>query len=206
MAGGLPEADKAAALARAQVDRRRYLTVSIDIILIAMAARRLIPAVQGLSPLEAADLTHAEAQFLAKRLALRAVADGRDLLLDISMASPVSAESWLDNLHRAGYTVTGVFAGISIEESMRRSAVAHRRGQEEYRAGRGYGGRYIPPEAIRALADTRLPATITIPASGIGGQAAPPWWRRSPPGTPVPRWLSCTGGMPGGCTGMGCRR
>jgi hypothetical protein len=37
---------------------------------------------------------------------------------------------------------------------VRRADAAHRRGQERLRAGHGYGGRYIPPEAIRALADS----------------------------------------------------
>jgi hypothetical protein len=47
----------------------------------------MIPAMSGLSPLKAADLAHAEAQFLVMRAALRAITDGRNLLLDISMAS-----------------------------------------------------------------------------------------------------------------------
>jgi hypothetical protein len=42
-------------------------------ILAGMAERRLIPHVDGLTPLEAADLVHVEAQFLAKRLGLRAL-------------------------------------------------------------------------------------------------------------------------------------
>jgi hypothetical protein len=89
-----------------------------------MAERGLIPQVENLSPLEAADLAHTEAQFVAKRLALRALADGRNLLLDITMASRVSLESWLDAVHRAGYVVTGVFVDIGVEESVRRAEIA----------------------------------------------------------------------------------
>ena len=174
MAGGLPGADTTSALAQAHIDRARYLMVSIDTVMPAMATRGLIPPVQGLSSLEAADLAHTEAQFLAKRLALRGLADGRNLLFDISMASPVSVQSWIGTLHRAGYSVTGIFTDISVEESVRRTAAAHRRGHDQYRAGLGYGGRYIPPEAIRALADTLGLAATTLGDTGGAGDSAAP--------------------------------
>ena len=89
IAGGLPGADKARALDEAGVDRSRYLTVSIDDVLIRMAARQLIPSADadGLSPLARAGRVHGEAQFLAKRVALLALTDGRNLILDISLAS-----------------------------------------------------------------------------------------------------------------------
>lgn len=152
IAGGLPGGGKPAALAAASVHPAQYLTVSVNAVLEELAAAGLIPAVAGLSPMEAADLVHAEAQFVGKRVALRAMADGRNLILDVSMASAQSVTSWLSALRSAAYAVTGVFADLGIEESVRRADAAHRRGEEEYRAGRGHGGRYIPPGAIRALA------------------------------------------------------
>ena len=127
-------------------------------ILVEMAGRRLIPHVDGLTPLEAADLVHVEAQFLAKRLGLRALADGRNVIWDISMASQHAVESWIAAHRRAGYTIDAIFVELSIEESVRRSDAMHRRGHDEYRRGRGYGGRYIPAEAIRALALPAVPA------------------------------------------------
>lgn len=51
---------------------------------------------------------------------------------------------------------------ISGEESVRRVNAEHLRRHEGYRNGEGYGGRYIRPEAIRALAD------------GLRAQAAQP--------------------------------
>jgi len=172
--GGLPGADKLAVLAQAGVDPARYLTVSVDAVLREMAARGLIPHVQGLSPMEAADLAHAEAQFLVKRLALRAVADGRDLLFDISFAALHAVESWLDALKLAGYSTQGIVAEITIEESVRRSAAEHRRGHDEYRQGRGYSGRYIPPEAIRALAGAaESPETRATPARSAASHIEP---------------------------------
>jgi hypothetical protein len=91
-------------------------------------------------------------QFLAKRVALRAMTDGRNLILDMSMASVHAVTPWLAALRSAAYAITGVFADLTIEEAIRRSDAAHRRGEEDYRRGRGHGGRYIPAEAIQALA------------------------------------------------------
>jgi hypothetical protein len=95
LAGGLPGADKADALAQEGVSAAAFLMVSVAGVLEEMAARSLIPVVARLSPMEAADLALAEAQFVAKRIAMRAVADGRDVILDISMASEQSVVSWL---------------------------------------------------------------------------------------------------------------
>ena len=161
MAGGLRGADTAGALTQAGIDASRYLTISIDRILVQMADRRLIPHVDGLTPLEAADLVHVEAQFLAKRLGLRALADGRNVIWDISMASQHAVESWIAAHRRAGYTIHGIFVELSIEESVRRSEAMHRRGHDEYRRGHGHGGRYIPAGAIRALALPAVPRPAT---------------------------------------------
>ena len=104
--------------------------------------------------MEASSLAHAEAQFIGKRVAMLGLADGRNLLLEVSMASRAATENWIAALHAAGYTVKAVFAEISIAESIRRCDAAHRHGEEELHRGRGYGGRYIPADAIPALADT----------------------------------------------------
>jgi hypothetical protein len=152
IAAGLPGADKARALDEAGVDRSRYLTVSIDDILVRMAASQLIPEADGLSPLGRSGQVHAEAQFLAKRIALLALTDGRNLILDISLASWRAAEAWTYALRFADYGVNAVFADIGIDEAARWSDAAYHRGEEEFRRGHGYGGRYARAQAIRALA------------------------------------------------------
>jgi hypothetical protein len=159
---GLPGADTSGALANAGVERSHYLTISLHSIMEELAARQLIPLVPGLSPMDASELVHAESAWLAKRLGLRAIADGKNILWDITMASMPSIQSWLDALEAAGYSIQGIFVDISVEESVSRVDAEHRRRHEDYRNGDGYGGRYIRPEAIRALAD------------GLRGQAAQP--------------------------------
>jgi hypothetical protein len=183
VAGGLPGADKAAVLRQAGINESWYFTISIDEILREMAARDLIPVVAGLTRMDVADLVHDEAQFLSKRLGLRAMADGRNLIWDVSMASLPATRALLDALWLASYRVKALFTDLTIEESVRRTDAAHRRGHDEYLAGRGFGGRYIPPEAIRALAlaPEEPPRTIATPA-------------RSPAPDNAPR----PGGFPGG--------
>jgi hypothetical protein len=168
---GLPGADTSGALANAGIDRSWYLTISLDAIKEEMAARQLVPLVSGLSPMEASDLVHAESAWLAKRLGLRAIADGKNILWDITMASMTATQSWLDALEVAGYSVRGLFVDISIEESVGRTEADYWRKHEDYRNGEGYGGRYIPPEAIRALADG-LRSEPAQPVASHPGQPA----------------------------------
>ncbi len=117
------------------MDRSRYLTVSVNAVLDRMAAAGLITESDGLSPLARAGLVHAEAQHLAKRVGLRALMDGRNLLLDISLASWRAAESWTYALRFADYAVTAVFADIGVDEAVRRSGESRRRGRRSSAAG-----------------------------------------------------------------------
>ena len=182
IAGGLPGADKAAELDRAGLDRSRYLTVSIDAVLDRMAGAGLIPAAasrepgsqeaNGSSPLARAGLVHAEAQYLAKRVLLRALVDGRNLILDISLASWRAAEAWTYALRFADYEMTAVFAAIGVDEAVREAEEARRRGEEEFRRGRGYGGRVIPAAAIRALASPIAAATGNRIRWAVGARSA----------------------------------
>jgi hypothetical protein len=202
IAGGLPGADKDAELDRAGLDRSRYLTVSIDAILDRMAGAGLIPEAgrhegsghegssyegsghegsghegsgqeaNGSSPLARAGQVHAEAQYLAKRVLLRALVDGRNLILDISLASWRAAEAWTYALRFADYEMTAVFAAIGVDEAVREAEEARRRGEEEFRRGRGYGGRVIPAAAIRALASPIAAATGNRIRWAVGARSA----------------------------------
>jgi Zeta toxin len=152
IAGGLPGADRAAALEQHGVDRSQFLTISVGGVLTRMAARGLIPPVAGRPPLAAAELVHAEAQHVAKRIGLVAVSDGWNVILDVTLASRPSAESWTYALRFADYAVTAVYADLDVEESVRRSGAAYARDEDRYRHGHGHGGRALPADAIRALA------------------------------------------------------
>ena len=155
MAGGLPGAGKSTILERyAGINRSQYLTINPDEIKDEMGRRDMIPPVDGLSPMEASDLVHEESSYVARRLALRAQADGKNIIWDITMRTRASTERRIDELHSSGYTrIEGIFVDIPVEASVTRAANRHRAGHDDYRVGEGLGGRFVPAEMIRAQAD-----------------------------------------------------
>ena len=154
MAGGLGGAGKSTVLdSYANVDQSRYLKINPDDIKEAMAARGLIPELDGLSPMEASDLVHEESSAVAYQLADRAMKDGKNVIWDITMSSPNSALRRLEDLADEGYSTRGVFVDIPIDVAVERADARHRIGHEDFRAGLGFGGRYVPPEVIKAQTD-----------------------------------------------------
>jgi len=155
IAGGLGGAGKSTVLSdHATLDRSQYLTINPDDIKEKMAASGLVPTVEGLTPMETSALVHEESSQVARRLAIRAMADRKNLLWDITMSSRDTTDRRIDELRVAGYTVIeGIFVDIPIEISVNRAEARHRKGHDEYRAGHGLGGRHVPAEVIRAQAD-----------------------------------------------------
>jgi predicted kinase len=155
MAGGLPGAGKSTILeGHAGIDRSEYLTINPDEIKEEMAHRDMIPPVDGLSPMEASDLVHEESSYVAKRLARRAQSDGKNVIWDITMSSRESTEWRISALRAAGYSrIEGIFVDIPVETSVTRAGSRHWEGHDNYRAGEGPGGRFLPAEIIRAQAD-----------------------------------------------------
>jgi predicted ABC-type ATPase len=156
IAGGLPGAGKSTVLEHhAGIDRSQYLTINPDDVKEEMARRDMIPPVSGLSPMEASDLVHEESSYVARQLALRAQADGKNVIWDITMSSRASTERRIDELRSSGYMqIEGVFIEIPVEISVSRADGRHREGHDDCLTGDGLGGRFIPAEMIRAQADS----------------------------------------------------
>jgi Zeta toxin len=161
LAGGLPGSGKSTVLAsQAGIDRSHFLTLDPDEAKVEMAHRGMIPEVGDLSPMEASDLVHEESSHITKQLALRAYAESKNVIWDITMSSSASTQRRISDLRAAGYgEVEGIFVDIPIEASVRRAGSRYREGQEAYVDGRGVGGRYVAPEAIRAHADPEFGST-----------------------------------------------
>lgn len=155
IAGGLGGAGKSTVLEKyAGIDRSHYLTINPDDIKEEMASRSLIPQVEGLSPMEASDLVHEESSYIAKRLALRAQAEGKNIIWDITMSSQATTTGRIDQLRSAGYmSVQGIFVDIPVETAVARADARHREGQDDHRAGKGFGGRFVPAEVLERQAD-----------------------------------------------------
>jgi predicted ABC-type ATPase len=155
VAGGLAGAGKTTVIREyAGIDLGKYLMINPDEIKEQLARRDLIPDIGGLSPMEAVALAHEESSHLAKRLAQRALADGKNVIWDITMSSSTSTERRIDALRSAGYTrVDGLFVDIPPDISICRSETRHREGLEDHRNGLGLGGRYVAREIILAQVD-----------------------------------------------------
>jgi predicted kinase len=154
MAGGLGGAGKSTVLDRyAGIDQSRFLKINPDTIKEEMAKRGLIPELDGLSPMEASDLVHEESSHIAYMLADRALEDGKNVIWDITMSSRGSTMQRLDALEEAGYSAKGIFVDITVDVAVQRAEARHRSGHEDYRAGIGFGGRFVPPDVIKTQAD-----------------------------------------------------
>lgn len=155
MAGGLGGAGKSTVLRdHAGIDASQYVTLNPDDVKEVMAERGLVPDVPGhedLSPMERAALIHEESSRITGLMADQAYRDGRNLIWDITMSSGKSVESRLNALDRHGYgEVEGVFVDIPTEVSVDRAMSRYRRGVDKFHAGKGHGGRFVPPAIIRA--------------------------------------------------------
>ncbi|HEY1643339.1 MAG TPA: zeta toxin family protein [Streptosporangiaceae bacterium] len=155
IAGGLGGAGKSTVLDKhAGFDESQYLKINPDKIKEELAHRGAVPQIEGLTPMEASGLVHEEASYIAKQLAMRAQADGRNIIWDITMSKRESAEQRIDELRANGYhRIEGVFVDIPIDVSIERAESRHRQDHEKYRAGEGLGGRLVPEEVTRAQAD-----------------------------------------------------
>jgi predicted ABC-type ATPase len=155
IAGGLGGAGKSTVLEQhAGIDRSQYLTINPDNIKEDMANRKLIPEVEGLTPMEASALVHEEASYIAKQLAQRARAEGINIIWDITMSSSEKTEQRIEELKASGYgRIDGLFVDIPVEVSVTRADSRHRIDHDKYLAGEGLGGRLVPPEVTRAQFD-----------------------------------------------------
>ncbi len=155
VAGGLSGAGKTTVLANhPEVDRSKYLTINPDNLKEEMARRGMIPEVEGLSPMEASELVHEESSYLARQLAIRAQAEGKNLIWDITMSDQAKTAQRIMDLREAGYTkIQALFVQIPIETSLKRTEARYWEDQEKWLAGEGLGGRLIPPEVILRQTD-----------------------------------------------------
>jgi predicted ABC-type ATPase len=155
IAGGLPGAGKTTVLEHfANIESSQYLTINPDVIKLVLAKRDLLPRIEGLSPMEASVLAHEETSHISKRLAHRAQSDGKNIIWDVTMSSSASTEKRITSLRESGYTsIDGLFVDIPVDVSLRRVDARHREAHDEYRDGRGLGGRLVPRETILQYAD-----------------------------------------------------
>lgn len=154
IAGGLGGAGKTTVLSdHAGIDTTKYLTINPDDIKEEMARRGLVPQVPGapdLSPMERAALIHAESGTIADLIANRAYRDRKNVIWDITMSTVPGTTAIVNQMHRRGYRIQGVFVDIPVEVAVTRAMRRYRQGVDDYHNGQGLGGRFVPPSVIRA--------------------------------------------------------
>jgi len=155
IAGGISGAGKTTVLTgHAGIDLSRYLMINPDAVKEEMARRGMVPEVRCLTPMEASELVHEESSHIAKRLAHRAHADGKNVIWDVTMSKVSSADERIDWLRNAGYSrIECIFVDIPVEVSKQRADSRHRQAHDACRMGDGLGGRYLPPGMIEAQSD-----------------------------------------------------
>lgn len=153
IAGGLGGAGKSTVLkGYAGIDATQYFTINPDDVKEAMAARGMVPSVEGLSPMEASPLAHEESSHIANLLAARAYASNTNVVWDITMSREASVKKRVAEMRSAGYSrIDSVFVDIPVDTSIERALARHRSGMQRQAAGEGNGGRYVPPSLIRAM-------------------------------------------------------
>lgn len=152
IAGGLGGAGKSTVLRGfAGIADGDYFTINPDDVKEEMVRRGMVPDVPGLSPMEASPLVHEESSYIANMLARRAYREGVNVMWDITMSKKSSVDKRITEMREQGYEeIDAVFVDIPVEASVERALARHRRGLERFRAGNGFGGRYVPPALIRA--------------------------------------------------------
>ncbi len=168
--GGLGGSGKGTVLGKLPGDvKSQYATIDPDGFKEALAARGLVPKVEGMAPMEGAGLIHEESSHLAKLIAERAMRERKNLIYDITMASEKSVTKKMALLEAAGYQAPSVvFVDVPIETSVERALSRHRNGMERYRNGEGLGGRYVAPSVIRGnVTDTEFNSNNRVVFEGL---------------------------------------
>lgn len=154
IAGGLGGAGKTTVLkGHAGINPDDYLTLNPDDVKELMAERGLVPDVPeypNLSPMERSTLIHEESGRITELMADMALRDGKNMMWDITMASGKSVSKRVNALKAAKFKeINAVFVDIPVEVSVKRAMGRYRSGADRYRAGKGLGGRFVPPHIIR---------------------------------------------------------
>ncbi|MFZ4840980.1 zeta toxin family protein [Mycetocola saprophilus] len=103
-------------------------------------------------PLELSALVHAESSMLAKNLRRRALADGRNIVVDTVLSSASSAFALCSELQNNDYSAEILDVEVPFELSAQRIDERWQRSFDQAREyGLGLGGRWVPSEYTREV-------------------------------------------------------
>jgi hypothetical protein len=157
--GGLPGAGKTTALGKLPgMNMDDYLPIAPDDFKAELAKRGLVPHVGDLSPMEASPLVSDEAHHLAQMALDRSMAMRKNIIVDLTMLPADDMAGHIARLRSAGYGhVHGVYVDVPLQVSIDRALARYRAGLESWLAGKGLGGRHVPPADIVKIWGTSDP-------------------------------------------------
>lgn len=154
IAGGLGGSGKSSALHDSpDINSNEYYRIDPDEFKEELAKRGMIPKVPGTTPMEVSTIVHEESSYLSKRLEASLRNEGRNIIIDSTLASAKTSNAKVDNLRNDGYSVDGLFVDVTTETSKQRSNNRYVSGLQEYclkgeEGNESLGGRYLPPDII----------------------------------------------------------
>jgi hypothetical protein len=121
----------------------------------------------GLTPAETSPLVHRESSIISKRIAAAAVAQGKNVIWNVTMRDRPDTEESLVPLDDNGYEIRGLFVDVSTEKA---AASAERRwigGLDNLEInGNGLGGRFLPSGRIYGQATVKPDMPQRVPGAG----------------------------------------
>ncbi len=137
-----------------------YATVNPDDIKALPAFAQFIPDIPGLLPGEAGVLAHEASSYIANRLALRLMAQGKNILFDQTMANLTTVQEKVARMSdRAGpqyESPVAIFVDVPIDQSVKAAKTRWAKGVALVAAGgksTGLDARFVQESYIRAAAD-----------------------------------------------------
>lgn len=172
-AGGLPGAGKTTYLSsdaakKHGINLAEYLVINPDDMkALIVAEPGALPDYPGLRPAETAALVHQESSYLADELQARAMAVGKNILIDRTMGAAKPVLATMQDLKSAGYTLTSVYVDSTPTESLARSEFRYRGTNGDY-SGRPIQFTGLANETMDAQGRTRnriVFDTVAVPGS-----------------------------------------
>lgn len=150
VSGGMGGAGKTSTIKNHNVvDTDNYAVINPDDLKEEMAKRNMIPHIPGTMSMEVNPLVHEEASMMSKKIMDRMLAEKKNVLLDITMSSVTSTESKIMKFKKQGYRVEAMFVDIDTKTSKNRGMTRYITGtQKTLMAGKGHGGRFLPPKLV----------------------------------------------------------
>lgn len=171
MMGGLPGAGKTSLVEAYGLDMNKWAVVNPDVVKEKMIRDGVFPEIKGLSPTEMAGPMHEMSSDISKSFSARVLADGFDMIADITMGGHpkkrtglTGAEGTAVELSELGYQLDAVFVDVPLSMSAVSQNQRHLNGVNRFRDSKVAdtdGGRYVPEE-ILAGSDTGGPTTLNV--------------------------------------------